>query len=155
MIRRKELEAEQVVLKKVVSLFHDGDKVSFLRARSGGGDGAVGGDVDEDGDDDEGGDGDGDVGVDVYYDVDEEMLGLQREAELGKFAGEDEVGDGVENERVCGDMTNVRESSVPQNEACESKKAGRDLRKRSSIQVRPYAIEREVYRLRVRGGGVE
>ena len=65
------------------------------------------------------------------------------------------IGDGVENERVCGDMTNILESSVSQNEAFESEKAGRDLRERSSILLHPYAIEREGYRRRVRGGRVD
>lgn len=51
------------------------------------------------------------------------------------------VGDRVQNERACGDTTSMLESSVSQNEACGSKKARWDLRKRKKIRLRPFAIE--------------
>ena len=146
MVRRKELEKEQVALKEEVGLVSGGDRVSFLRRRVAGGDG------DGDGDD-EGGDGDGERG-------EEEVLGVEREegedgkgadVGVGDLAGVIGVGDG----RVCGDDVNVLESLGARKEARRSKKARRDLRKGRSIQLHLHAIGREGYRRRVRSRGTE
>lgn len=97
-MRRKEIEAEQVALKKK----------TCLRTRVGGRD------YDVDGDEEEYG-----------------VIGLEREAEV-----------------------DVKGGDVGEVKLGESKKAGRDLRELGTIQMRSYALERERYWLRVRGGGV-
>lgn len=130
-----------MALKAKVSLFYDEDKVSFLRMRIGGWDGAA---VDNE-------------GVDADN-KNEEVLGLVGKGadvgarDLGKEHG---FGLGVEDGRAYRDDVNVLESSVKRKEACQSKKARRDLRKRRSIQLHPHAIEREVNRRRARSGRVE
>ena len=68
-------------------------------------------------------------------------------------AGKGEVKGAVGEERAAAHVSWSEPLVV--NEVCYPRKDVRNLRDRNPIQLRPYALEREVYRQRVKRGRVE
>ena len=133
LFRRAEFESEQAELKTQVRIHKGGIALSFLRTKT---------DAFESGGGVSSGSGSGSEGCESARSAEVDVEHSMVEEQFENIAGS--VG-----------MRNLPDSLVA-NEACGgSEKAVRVLRDRSAVQIRPYAIEREMHRQMMSTGKVK
>lgn len=134
-LRRAELELEQATLKAQVAFWHGGGDfpVSFSRTK-----------------------------IDKYHGSDDGSSSnpeTMREDPVVKVEREHIMHDTMDDEQMRKstadvDKPNLSESVRVADKACEAEEGVRYLRDRKPVQLHPYALEREVYRQRVKDGRV-
>ncbi|KAL9068888.1 MAG: hypothetical protein Q9161_005860 [Pseudevernia consocians] len=136
-LRRADLQSEQAALRAEETIFH-GEKSFSSSLRT-----EIGGQRDTN---DDISDLDGETGSSI----------LSEDSILVKIEDEDSKGDeGILQSIAHCDIPQLSESAVADDAPGGAQNAIRKLRHRKPIQLHPYALEREVYRQRVKVGRVE